>query len=180
LAAVLTDAEATAAPSAQRGHLKDPVLHVLNLGRALGAQITDPGMFMYTLRNLGEQVLTPNSVFSFYSPLAGLPGYPGLAGPEFQIYPPGLAVQRDNLIWDILNGQLGSAFTVSLAQFNAVANDSVALVEKVNQVLLQGRMSSGLRLALTDLASNPNNTALDRVLGTLYFTAISSEYAVQP
>jgi hypothetical protein len=180
LTAVLTDPEATAAPSAQRGHLKDPVLHVLNLGRALGASINDPSIFMYDLRLLGEQVLTPNSVFSFYSPLAALPGYPGLFGPEFQIYPPGLAIQRGNLIWKIINGQLGSSFTVNLSQFTSLANNPAALVEQVNQVLLLGTMSNTLRSTLTGLASHPYTSLQDRVLITLYFTAISSEYAVQP
>jgi hypothetical protein len=150
------------------------------LGRALGASINDPSIFMYDLRLLGEQVLTPNSVFSFYSPLAALPGYPGLFGPEFQIYPPGLAIQRGNLIWKIINGQLGSSFTVNLSQFTSLANNPAALVEQVNQVLLLGTMSNTLRSTLTGLASHPYTSLQDRVLITLYFTAISSEYAVQP
>ena len=179
LTAVLTDTEALAAPSAQNGHLKDPVLHVLGLGRALGAQITDPNMFMYSLRNLGEQVLAPNTVFSFYSPLANLPGNPGLFGPEFQIYSPGLVIQRANLIYQILNGELGTSYTVNLAPFTALAGDPAALVEKVNQALFFGRMSNGLRQTLLNLTTVTPDS-YNRVMGVLYFAALSSEYAVQP
>ncbi|MFM8332963.1 MAG: DUF1800 family protein, partial [Candidatus Methylumidiphilus sp.] len=176
LKAVLTDPEASAAPSAQSGHLKDPVMHVLNLGRALGAQITDPNIFMYTLRNLGEVVLSSNTVFNFYSPLAPLPGHADLFGPEFQIYSPGLAIQRANFIYQILSGQMGSAFAVNLAPFTALANNPDALVEKVNQTLLFGRMSDALRNELLlEAAADP----YDRVMGVLYLTAISSEFSVQ-
>ena len=177
LKAVLADPEATAAPSAQRGHLKDPVLHVLNLARALGAHVNDPSQFMYVFRNLGEAVLSSTTVFNFYSPLAPLPGYPGLYGPEFQIYSPGLAVQRGGFINQILTGQLGLALQVDLSAFTALANNPAALVEKVNQTLLFGRMSNELRqILLAEAAADP----YDRVMGVLYLTALSSEFAVQP
>jgi uncharacterized protein (DUF1800 family) len=173
LKAVLTDAEATAPATAQGGHLKDSVLQVISLGRALGAQITDPTQFMYVFRNFSEAVLDPVSVFSFYSPLAPLPGNPGLYGPEFQIYSPGLSVQRANFIYQILNNELGSAFSVNLSAFNALANNPAALVEQVNQTLLFGRMSNALRQILLTEA---NADLYGRVLGVLYLTAISSEF----
>jgi hypothetical protein len=178
LKAVLTDAEATNPPTLHSGHLMDPVLHVMNLGRALGAQVTDPNMFMYLFRNLGQQVLSPDTVFSYYSPLAGLPGHPGLFGPEFQIYTPGLAIERANLIHQILSGQLGSSFSVNLGPFVALGNDPAALVEKVNQVLFQGRMSSELRQIILT-ATQAGYDANQRAFGAVYLAAISSEYAVR-
>lgn len=177
LTAILTDAEAIATPGSQTGHLKDPVLHIIGLGRVLGAQITDPNMFLYLFANLGELVLSPNSVFSFYSPLAGLPGHPELYGPEFQIYTPALAIQRANFIYDILSGQLGSAFSVNLTPFTSVAGEANALVEKVNQTLLQGRMSPELRQQLLT-ATNALSDNWQRAMGALYLAAISSEYSV--
>lgn len=178
LTAILTDPEASALPAVQHGHLKDPVLHVLNLGRALGAQIGDPATFLYLFGDLGQLVLTSPTVFSFYSPLAALPGHPDLYGPEFQIYTPTLAVQRANLIHSLLSGQLGSAFSVNLAPFTALAGNPVALVEQVNQTLFQGRMSDGLRQAILD-ATLATSDASQRALGALYLAAISSEYAVR-
>jgi len=178
LKAILTDPEATGAPAVEQGHLKDPLLHVISMGRALDAQVTDPTMFMYLFRNLGQQVLSPTTVFSFYSPLAPLPSNPDLYGPEFQIYSPGLAIERANLIYQILSGQLGASFSINLSAFNAVANDANALVELVNQRLLQGRMSNELRqiIVTATLATQGTN---NRVLGALYLAALSSEFSVQ-
>ena len=47
-------------------------------------------------------MLTPATVFSFFSPLAPLPGDTPKFGPEFQIFPPALAIQRANFIYGIL------------------------------------------------------------------------------
>ena len=72
--AVLTDPEAVRFSSADAGRLKDPILHVIGFGRALGARITDPNVFMYVFSNLSQRVLTPTTVFSFYSPLGDAAG----------------------------------------------------------------------------------------------------------
>lgn len=178
LKAILTDSEATGTPSVEHGHLKDPLLHVISMGRALNAQVADPNMFMYVFRNLGQQVLSPTTVFSFYSPMAALPGNPGLFGPEFQIYSPGLAIERANFIYQLLSGQLGSSFSIDLTPFNSVANDSAALAEQVNQILMQGRMSDALRQIIVTVTNATQGNG-NRVLGALYLAAISSEYAVQ-
>jgi hypothetical protein len=177
LKAILTDSEATN-PPAQAGHLKDAILHVTSLGRALGAQVNDPNMFMYIFRNLGQQVLSPTTVFSFYSPMAKLPGHPGMFGPEFQIYTPGLAIQRANFIHGILSGQLGSSFSVNLGQFTALGNDPNALLDKINEVLFQGRMSNELRQIILT-ATQAGYDANQRAFGAVYLAAISSEFAVQ-
>ena len=99
--AILTDTEA-ALPGTNDGHLIDPILNVITLGRALDATFGDAGQFMYVLTNLGQSVLTSPSVFNFYSPLAPLPGTPGMFGPEFAIYSPGVAIQRANFTYGLL------------------------------------------------------------------------------
>jgi hypothetical protein len=178
LTAILNDPEA-ASFAAEDGRLKDPILHVIGLGRALGAQITDPSGFDYVFRNLTQSVLTPTTVFSFYSPLAALPSHSDLFGPEFQIYPPALAVQRANFIYSILNGSFSSSFVVDIAPFTAIAANTEALVDRVNQTLMFGRMTPELR----DLLIAATNAIVatrtrDRALGALYLAAISSEYSV--
>jgi uncharacterized protein (DUF1800 family) len=174
--AILTDPEGSIADPAG-GRLKDPILLVIGLGRALGAQITDPNMFMYVLGNLGQAVLSPPTVFSFYSPLASLPHHPDLVGPEFQIYSPALAIQRANFVYAILNGEFSGSFKVDLLPFTAVAGDPAALVEKVNQTLLLGRMSPELRQIITS-ATKAASDSRQRALGALYLAAISAEFAV--
>jgi hypothetical protein len=179
LTAVLLDPEALRFTSADDGRLKDPVLHVLGLGRALGAQMTDPNGFNYVFSNLSQRVLTPTTVFSFYSPLANLPGHFDLFGPEFQVYPPALAIQRANFIYGLLNGQFGSAFRVDLAPYMALAGTPATLVEAVNQTLMFGRMSTELReLVLAATNAVAASDTRQRALGALYLVAISSEYAV--
>jgi len=176
LVAILTDTEA-ALPTSNDGRLRDPVLHILGLARALGLQVANPTQFLYVMANLGQQVLSPPTVFSFYSPLAPLPGDPTRFGPEFQIYTPALAIQRANFIYSILNGGFQSSFPVNLAPYTSLAGNPYALVEYVNQRLLFGRMSNPLRSTLVGLAQTTSDHK-QRALGTLYLTAISSEFAV--
>jgi uncharacterized protein (DUF1800 family) len=174
--AILTDDEA-ALPGASDGRLRDPILHVIGLARALGIQFNNANQFMYVLATLGQQVLSPTTVFSFYSPLAPLPGDPTKFGPEFQIYTPALAVQRANFVWALLSGGFSSSFSLNLAPYTALAADPAALVEHVNQQLLFGRMSIELRQLLTSLAQSTSDHQ-QRAFGTLYLTAISSEFLV--
>lgn len=178
LNAILTDPEAMTF-GLEAGRLKDPILTVIGLARSLGAVITDPNQYMYVFSNLNERVLTPQSVFSFFSPLGLLPGHLDLFGPEFQIYPPALAIQRANFVYGLLNGQFGGGFTLDLTPYKALAGNPAALVEQVNQVLLFGRMSSELRdLITTATNAVPASDTTQRALGALYLAAISSENSV--
>jgi len=176
LTAILTDDEAALTGEAD-GRLRDPILHVIGLARALGVTFANPGQFMYVLSNLGQAVLSPTTVFSFYSPLAPLPGDPTMFGPEFQIHTPALALQRANFVYGLLNGGFGSSFSVDWAPYTSVANNPTTLVELVNQRLLFGRMSDDLRQVLIGLAQITSDHQ-QRVFGTLFLTAISSEFAV--
>jgi len=178
LAAVLLDPEAQAFGAAD-GRLKDPILHAIGLGRAINAQFSDVNAFMYVFNNLSQLVLTPTTVFSFYSPITPLPGKGDLFGPEFQIYPPALAIQRANFIYGLVTNQFSSAFRVDLAPLVAVAADDAALVERVNQSLMFGTMSPELAQILAAATrALPASSTLQRAQGALYLAAISSEYAV--
>ncbi len=177
--AILLDPEALNPDATLHGRLKDPILHVMGLGRALNASLGDPGSFQYVFSNLSQRVLTPSTVFSFYSPTAKIPSDQSLFGPEFQLYPPALAIQRANFIYGILTNQFGSTFGVDMTPFRVIANDTAALVEKVNTTLMMGRMTPQLRQIIVDATnaipvSDPNQ----RALGAVYLAAISSEYSV--
>lgn len=179
LKAILLDPEAIAMSAPHDGRLKDPVLHVIGLARALGATVSDPGQYMYVFSNLTQRVLTPTTVFSFYSPLALLPGHFELIGPEFQIYPPALAIQRANFIYGLLNGQYGAGFGFDRSPFRALAGNPAALIDKVDETLMFGRMSDDLRqILLAATNAVPESDANQRALGALYLAAIASEYSV--
>jgi hypothetical protein len=178
LTAVLTDPEA-ATFSSEDGRLKDVILHVLGMGRALGATFANPDGFNYVFSNLTQRVLSSPTVFNFYPLLGLLPGHTELLGPEFGIYPPALAIQRANFIYSLLSGSFSSSFTLDLAPYITAAADPAGLVEMVNQRLMFGRLTPELRDLLV-VATNavPASQGRDRALGALYLAAISSEYSV--
>ncbi|HXC50469.1 MAG TPA: DUF1800 domain-containing protein [Candidatus Limnocylindrales bacterium] len=176
--AVLTDAEARQdTPTSTQGRLKDPMLHVLGLVRALGGQVIDASQVLYLFLGLGEEPLAPLSVFSFYSPLAAFPKHPELYGPEFQIFTPAMAIQRANFIYTLLTGQLSTAFTLDITPFVTAAPNATNLVNLVDARLFHGAMSLPLRQAILNdcyVVTDPKQ----RAIGALYIAAISSEYAV--
>ncbi len=183
LTAILTDPEARTF-TVTDGRLKDPILTILGLSRALGIPVTNPGGVQWNFANLSQLVLTPTTVFSFYNLLGALPGNTALYGPEFGIYPPALAIQRANFIYGILYEWYTSSFpmTAVTPAYQALAADPAALVEAVNQNLMFGRMSTELRdliVAATNAITDTSAGGMrERARGALYLAAISSENLV--
>ena len=177
--AVLTDTEARTLP-AGAGRLKDPVLHMTGLIRALGATVGDqPDTLIGQLSALGQNPLTPATVFSFYSPMTTTPSNPSLVGPEFQIYPPALSLQRANTLYWVLNGNWPTNVAPDLAEFIALASTPAALVARVDERLMFGRMTQELRDLITSATTAvPATEARQRALGALFLAAVSSEYSV--
>jgi hypothetical protein len=177
LRAVLKDPEARQdTPSATGGRLKEPILHLVGMLRALNGGFSSTNQLTYLFDYMGQSVLTPPSVFSWFSPLYRTPGKP-LFGPEFQIYGPSEATLRGNVIYGLLTNP-GSDAVIDLSPFQPYGNDMPALVEAANQVLLYGRMSPSMKQALISAAS-PGYDANTRIITVLYLTALSGQYAVQ-
>lgn len=183
LTAILTDPEARSFTITD-GRLKDPILHVLGLSRALGIPFANPVNVQWYFSNLLQLVLTPNTVFNFYNLLTPLPSNTALFGPEFGVYPPAIAVQRANFIYGILWEWYTSTFPMAgvLPTYQAQAANPAALVETVNQNLMFGRMSGELRDLITAATAAITDTSegglRERARGALYLAAISSEYSV--
>jgi hypothetical protein len=183
LTAILTDPEARSFTITD-GRLKDPILTILGLNRALGVPFANPAGVQWNFGNLSQMVLTPATVFSFYNLLGPVPGNTNLYGPEFGIYPPALAIQRANFIYGILNEWYSSSFPVAdaIAAYQSVAANPAALVDAVDRNLMFGRMSPALRdliIAATAAITDTSASGLrERARGALYLAAISSEYSV--
>lgn len=183
LTAILTDPEARSFTITD-GRLKDPILHILGLSRALGIPVGDPNNIQWSFSNLLQLLLTPPTVFNFYNLLTPLPSNTEMFGPEFGIYPPALAVQRANFIYGILYEWYSSTFPMATVTptYQALAADPSALVEAVNQNLMFGRMSPELRdliIAATAAITDSSDGGMrERARGALYLAAISSEYSV--
>ncbi len=178
LRAILLDPEARQdVAGSTHGRLKDPILHLTGFVRALNGQFNPGQQLTYLFDNLGQSVLNPPSVFSWFSPLYRVPRSP-LFGPEFQIYSPTEATLRGNFMHALLSAQVGGDVTLDLSPFQPYGNDLPGLVEAVNQRLLYGRMSPAMKQVLIT-AATPGYDAKTRIETVLYLTALSAQYSVQ-
>lgn len=174
--AILLDPDArNDSPQSDFGRLRTPVQHTITLMRALSLPIGQPSQFSYIYYSMSEGMLDAPSVFGHYSPLFHVPKT-ALFGPEFQIYSPTDAVNRANLFYSMLFNPW--PINPALQPFVNVAASPAALVNAVDNALLQGRMSAPTRAALMNAlpAMYDNN---QRVLTALYLTAISGDYLIQ-
>ncbi|MES2149638.1 MAG: DUF1800 domain-containing protein [Pseudomonadota bacterium] len=178
LQAVLLDPEARAdAPTANSGHLKDPMLHTIGLMRAMNASLVNPAKLFWDYFLIGEKIVNAPSVFNFYSPMTRLPGSPQAFGPEFQIYAPSLAVARANLIYRLVTGEYSGIVKFDLSPYVAAAADPATLIKLVDANLTAGRMTPSARSAIAGaLAASSDNR--QRAITALYLTAVSAEFAV--
>ncbi len=175
--AILLDPEARddSAP-ANGGRLKDAIVQTCGFLRAVNGHFAPDNGLTYLYDYLGQSVLSPPSVFSWFSPMYHVPKSP-MFGPEFQIYSPTEAVLRGNLIFSAIHYP-ATDMVLDLSPFQPYGNDMPGLVEAVNQVLLYGRMPAAMKTALIT-AATPGYDAATRIETVLYLTALSGQYAVQ-
>lgn len=175
--AILTDPEArNDVATTNSGRLKDPIYNAAAFVRAFGGSISPTNQQGWTFTRMSQTPLAPNSVFGFYSPLYRIPRS-SLAGPEFQIYGPTEAVLRGNLFWQILSNP-GADFPVDFSPYVALAGNTIALIDAVDQTLLYGRMPSEMRQSLAN-AINAQGDAVSKARTAIYLTCLSGFYAVQ-
>ena len=175
--AILLDPEArNDSPTATHGRLKEPVLQVANFLRALNGGFGPAQQISYLFEYMGQSVLAPPSVFSWFSPLYRVPKS-ALFGPEFQIYSPTEATLRGNLIHSVL-AYPGPDMPVDLTAFQPHGSNMSALVDAVNTRLLYGRMSAEMKQAIMTAAA-PGYDAKTRIETAIYLTALSGQYSVQ-
>jgi len=181
ITAILTDQEARAGDSPATveavsfGHLREPVLFTANLARGLNATPSAGNTLNRYANELGQNLFYPPSVFSYFSPQYRTAK--GLLGPEFQIHSTQTAAFRADMVNTALYGVLDKAVKLDLTPFEALANDTNALLENISYVFLHHSMSSDLQAAATS-AIHAATTPLARVQAALYVVLTSSEYQV--
>ena len=181
--AILTDPEARAGDSgigsdtASFGHLREPVLLVENLLRGLKGSVADSSTIYAYTSNLGQNLLSEPSVFSYFSPQYRVAG--GLLGPEYQIHNTQTAVTRSNYIYAaIYNGKLDAGTTFDISEFTAAATTSpAALKALINGRFFHGAMSTGVQTAI-DTALIGLTAAADKAKAALYIALTASEFQV--
>lgn len=194
---VLMDPEARnrAAVPANGGKLREPLLRVTQLWRALDARSQDnryrEGWPDYYA---GQAALRAPTVFNFYLPSYSLPGEVaslGLVSPEFQI-------TTDTYITRLTNEIAGKVYwfwrgnpdlspedvTVDLARDLSLANTPTRLVDRYDLLFMAGAMSTPMRtIILNDLnqidLSEGDPARRERLQDALWLILNSPEYVVE-
>jgi uncharacterized protein (DUF1800 family) len=179
--AILTDPEARAGDTsdtdnASFGHMREPVLFVLNLLRGLNGTVSDTSAVANAATNLGQQLFYAPSVFSYFSP--SYRTSLGLIGPEFQIYSTQTASNRANTVNSIVyNGRLDAGTKFDISGFTAVARNNTNLINRINSVFFHDDMSLDLQNAIA-AALAPLTAATDKAKAALYMALTSGEYQI--
>jgi hypothetical protein len=185
IAAILLDPEARAGDdpaqaAANEGKLREPVLFVIGLLRAVGAQ-SDGARVISDTTNMGQRLLYPPTVFSYFSPDYEIPAT-SLLGPEFQILNTATIFPRVNFVNSFAFGSLGSGTTVNLTPFANIAGNTTQLLDALDLLLMHGRMPPQIRTSITTaLNAIPagSNQNLSKARTAIYLVATSSQYNVQ-
>lgn len=191
--AILTDAEAgnsaafgsgasanlapAPALAGNQGHLREPVIYAIGLLRALNATVTEEPSLATQTQNMGQRLLFPASVFSYFSPNYRIPGV-GVVAPEFQILNPSTALARANFVHRLVRNGISSSIQVSLSNLESMANDPAALVDAVDRVILRGQMPAEVRTSILK-ALEATTDKRTRARNAVYLAATSSLYQVQ-
>ena len=202
--AVLLDTEArnmNAGADPNFGKVREPVLRLSNLMRTFGATSISGNWSVGSTSastSFGQSPLAAPSVFNFFRPGYSPPntkiGNAGLVAPELQIVDEVTVAGYANALQTVLTSGIGTGNDVrtSLGGETAVATDPNILAERMNNLLLYGSMSPGLKQRLIDsvtgvtipAATGTNQAAIDTALLNrarlaIYLTMVSPDYLVQ-
>ena len=181
--AILLDPEARAgddgtAATADAGHLREPVLYIAAIMRALNASTTDGTRLNTYSTNMGQNVLFPGSVFNYFHPDYEIAGT-NMIGPEFELLGPSTAISRANFVADLtLSTITGQA--VDYSSWTTLAADPNKLLDTLNGLFLHGQMSAAVRSAiLTAVTAVPSTQPDLRAKQALYLVLTSPQYQTQ-
>jgi uncharacterized protein (DUF1800 family) len=186
---ILLDPEARGAQEDEYdfGRLKDPALFMTGFVRAFGGQ-SDGVYLRAEAQAMGQNIFTPPSVFSYYSPANVIAGT-DLLGPEFGIYDSNRALRRVEFVYQMLYAdgakplstvKQATGTSVDLASLAALAGATPALLDELDARLMNARLSDPARQAVgTALEALSADDATGRARIAAYLLAISPQYQVQ-
>ncbi len=163
------------------GHLREPVLFITSLLRALDAR--SDGILANQATNMGQNLFYSPTVFSYYPHEYVVSGTP-IEGPEMGIQSSLAAINRVNFINTMAFSKLNSpapnpGTTLDLSPLKLLAGDATALVGYLNHLLMHGSMSADALATVTGaVAAIPATNPLLRSQTALYLVASSSQYQV--
>jgi uncharacterized protein (DUF1800 family) len=158
------------------GHMKEPLLFMTNIFRAMNANSNGDGASSYAI-NMKQEPLNPPSVFNYYHPTFVIPDT-NLLGPEFELFNSSTTITRVNFVNDAVYGTIGKSMTVDLSYYLTLAPTPDQLVDRIGEVMMNGTMSAQMRSEVINAISGiTDNTK--RVQAALYLIASSSQFQVQ-
>ena len=188
LRAILLDPEARGEIKTDPGYgaLKEPVLYMTSLLRALGTASDGIG-FVDPAAAMGQDVFYSPSVFNYYPADYRIPGTTMIA-PQFGIHNTNTVLARIDFAYDMVYGGgyerrddiVGATGTVvDLAPFIALAGAPGQLVQRVNDVLFGGGMSPGVQSELLlAVAQLPADDPQARASAAVFLGATSFHFQV--
>lgn len=196
--AILTDTEARGAArtGASDGKVKEPILLMTSLMRAVG-MTTDGYAFVTQDSNLAQPVFRSPSVFNFYPADYPLQGSTTLVSPVSKLMTTTNVLRYHNFVynWTISGDQARSEFTTNpgiagwvgskteWAAWEAMGPDTDAMIDRINLVLLANTMSDAQKTALRNAATaitnaDPALQARRRAQMLLYIVGTSPQFRV--
>ncbi|MDQ3129165.1 MAG: DUF1800 domain-containing protein [Acidobacteriota bacterium] len=193
--AILLDAEARGdnKTDPNYGKLREPVQLLTNLFRTFNVRSADgtqqsDGVVAGLPNGMAQNPFYAPTVFNYYTPDYVIPGT-ALPGPEFNIMTTGTAISRANFANTMVfsrintgtNAPLGTSIDLTEMQALAAADTtSNQLLDALNQKMLHGTMSAGMRSTImTAVQAVPSTTPLARAQQAIYLIATSSQYQTQ-
>lgn len=194
--AILLDPEARAAPRPDRGKLKEPILVMVGLARAIG-MTTDGYVFVLRDKYLSQSVMRAPSVFNFYPIDYPLPGSSTLHSPVSKMLSSGLALGIHNFVvgWTLLSNPANAEFApatglgttsgtkVTWTSWEAFGDNLDAMIAAVDVLLLGNSITPTQRTALRNAAlsitdKDPQLRARKRAQLLFYIAATSPLFLV--
>ncbi len=160
------------------GKLMEPVLMLVSPLRTLNATVSDFPFMADLSAEMGQKVLFPPSVFSYFSPFFEIRNG-ALLAPEFQVLTTVTALIRTNYMARVLNADLSGSTTINYADFTSRAADAAALTDYVALRFMGGQISPEHRSAIISAVSvSPAADTTERVRTALYLVLTSAQYQV--
>ena len=161
---------------ANDGHLKEPLLFMMNLMRATNTN-TDAACLSDFASNMKQEPMFSPTVFNFYHPTFIVQGT-NLLGPEFEILNTSTSVARINFVYNLVHDCLCDNTRIDISGYAALAADPDQLLDAVSAVLMHGQMSPEMRATLfANLISISDNN--ERARNAFYLIGSSSQFQVE-
>lgn len=188
--AILFDEEARSATAAAHphfGHLREPMIRFVTVLRAFNGRAPTGKFRVWNLdQTMGQAPFRAPSVFNFFAPDYAKPGPIqdlGLVSPEFQITHETTAIRAANTMRDLVYRGYSSnehLISLDLSVEQSLAGNVPALVERLNVLLLNGRMSSEMATIVREaVEAIPVDRPLSRARAAVHLVVNSPEFVVQ-